>query len=266
MLSNSKTKIMGVLNVTPDSFSDGGLFLNSEKAIARAKQMVKEGADSIDIGGESTRPGSDSVSVQEELQRVLPVIKGLKNKINVPLSIDTHKPEVAEECLKLGVQIVNDITGLQNEKMRSVVAKHKASVIVMHMQGKPKTMQENPTYNDVVNDIKTFFKERIAKAQEAGIQDIILDPGIGFGKTTEHNLQILKRLHEFADLGFPILVGASRKSFISKVTGVAESERLEGSLAAVVVAVMNGASMVRVHDVKETKRAVQMVDAIKNIF
>lgn len=255
---------MGVLNVTPDSFSDGGLFLDSEKAITHAKQMAEEGADIIDIGGESTRPGSDPVSVQEELERVIPVIEGLKSKINVPLSIDTYKPEVAQECLQLGVHLVNDITGLQSKEMRNVVAKHKASAVVMHMQGKPKSMQENPTYKDVVNDIKTFFQERIAEAREAGIQDIILDPGIGFGKTAEHNLQILKRLHEFTDLGFPILVGPSRKSFISKVTGVVESERLEGSLAAVAIAVMNGAAMVRVHDVKETKRAIQMMDAIKN--
>lgn len=256
---------MGVLNVTPDSFSDGGLFLDSKKAIMYAKQMVEEGADVIDVGGESTRPGSDQISVQEELERVIPVIKGLQKEINAPISIDTYKSEVAEECLKLGVYLVNDITGLQNKEMRSVVAKYKASVVVMHMQGKPKIMQENPRYKDVVNDIKTFFQERIAKAIEAGIQDIILDPGIGFGKTLEHNLQILKRLNEFSDLGFPILVGPSRKSFISKVTEVAESERLEGSLAAVVVAIMNGAAMVRVHDVKETKRAIQMVDAIKNI-
>ncbi|MCH8986907.1 dihydropteroate synthase [Patescibacteria group bacterium] len=265
MLSDSKTHIMGVLNVTPDSFSDGGLFLDPEKAIAYAKQMVKEGADIIDIGGESTRPGSDPVSAQEELERVIPVIMGLKNKINVPLSIDTYRPEVAEECLKLGVHMVNDITGLQDKEMRSVVAKYKASAVVMHMQGKPKTMQKNPMYNDVVEDIKTFFKERIAQARKSGIQDIILDPGIGFGKTIEHNLQILKRLQEFTDLGFPILVGPSRKSFISKVTGVAESERLEGSLAAVAVAVMNGAAIVRVHDVRETKRVVQMVDAIKKV-
>ena len=256
---------MGVLNVTPDSFSDGGLFLDSEKAIAHAKQMVKEGADIIDIGGESTRPGSDPISVQEELKRVIPVVVGLQKKINVSLSIDTYKPEVAEECLKLKVQIVNDITGLQSKEMRSVVAKYKASAVVMHMRGKPKTMQENPTYKDIVEEIKTFFQERIAQAQQSGIQDIILDPGIGFGKTAEHNLQILKRLYEFTDLGFPILVGPSRKSFISKVTGVVESERLEGSLAVVVIAVMNGANIVRVHDVKETKRAVQIVDAIKNI-
>ena len=265
MLTNSKTLIMGVLNVTPDSFSDGGLFLDSEKAITHAKQMVVDGADIIDIGGESTRPGSDPISAQEELERVRSVIEGLRKEINVPLSIDTYKPEVAEECLELKVEIVNDITGLQNEEMRSVVAKYQASAVVMHMQGKPKIMQVNPMYNDVVNDIKTFFQERIAQARQSGIQDIILDPGIGFGKTAEHNLQILKRLHEFTDLGFPILVGSSRKSFISKVTRVAESERLEGNLAAVTVAIMNGANIVRVHDVKETKRAVQMVDAIKNI-
>ncbi len=259
---NQRTFIVGILNVTPDSFSDGGLFLDAEKAVAHAKQMLADGADIIDIGGESTRPGSDPVSEQEELRRVKPVIESLRKEINAPLSVDTYKSRVAEECLRLGVDMVNDVTGLRNKEMRDVVAKYGASVVVMHMQGEPKTMQVSPTYNDVVADIKAFFQERIAQARQAGIEDIILDPGIGFGKTIEHNLQILKRLHEFSDLGFPIMIGVSRKSFIGNIAGLPVTERIEGSLAAASIAVMNGVNIIRAHDVKETKRALQIVDAI----
>lgn len=262
-LSLDKTIIMGILNVTPDSFSDGGLFYNTDKAVEYAKQMVKDGAQIIDVGGESTRPGSAPISLKEELRRVKPVIKRLLREVDVPLSIDTYKPEIAGECLKLGVHMVNDITGLANKDMLRIVKQYGVPVIVMHMKGKPKTMQKNPNYKDVVDDIKQFLKNRIAKARKAGIKDVIIDPGIGFGKTTEHNLQILKRLSEFKELKCPILVGPSRKSFIGNITGMPPNERLEGTLAAVAIAIMNGANIVRVHDVKECKRAVQIADAIR---
>lgn len=261
----NKTLIMGILNVTPDSFSDGGLFLDVDKAVKHAKQMVKDGADIIDIGGESTRPGSGSVSEEKELKRIKPVIKRLLKEVDVSISIDTYKPKVAEECLDLGAHLINDITGLRNEEMIDVVAKYKVPVVIMHMKGEPKNMQQNPTYNDVVKDIKKFLSEKISEAKKEGIKDIIIDPGIGFGKTTEHNLQILKRLSKFKDLKCPILVGPSRKSFIGNSSGVPVNERLEGTLAAISIAVMNGASIVRVHDVKECKRAIQIADAIKHI-
>ena len=254
---------MGILNVTPDSFSDGNKFLDPEKAIAHAKQMVKEGADIIDIGAESSRPGSDPMSEEEELQRLLPIVSRLVKEIDVPISIDTYKPQVAEACLTLGAHMINDISGLRNKEMIAVVSKHKVPVIIMHMLGDPKTMQENPMYTDIVQEIKTFFEERIQQAKAAGITDIILDPGIGFGKTVEHNLDILNRLKEF-DVGYPLLIGPSRKSFIGHITGLPVEERLEGTIAAVCVGLINGASIFRVHDVTACKRALQIVDAIQN--
>jgi len=225
---------------------------------------VKDGADMIDVGGESTRPGAKPVSVEEELERVIPVIEGLKKEIKIPVSIDTYKPDVAEEALKKGASMVNDINGLRGKGMAEIVAKHKASVVIMHMQGKPRNMQNKPSYGDVVGDIIKFLRERCEFALDAGIpkDKIIVDPGIGFGKTTEHNLEIINRLMEFKSLGFPVLMGVSRKSFIGNVLGLPVEERLEGTLAAVTASVMNGADIVRVHDVKETKRAVQLADAI----
>ena len=262
-LGFSRTLIMGVLNITPDSFSDGGLFIDADKAVARAKQMVEDGAEIIDVGGESTRPGSDNISEEDELKRVKPVIEKLVKEINVPISIDTYKPKVAEECLKSGASLVNDVTGLRNKEMINLIARHNVPVVIMHMKGEPKNMQKNPVYTDVVKEIKEYFSERINEARDYGIDDIIIDPGIGFGKTTEHNLQILKRLSEFKDLGFPVLVGPSRKSFIGNITGLPVKERLEGTLAAISIAIINGANMVRVHDVKECKRAAQIADAIR---
>ena len=260
----NKTLIMGILNVTNDSFYDGGRFFDVESAVAHAKKMVGDGADMIDIGGESTRPGSNPISVEEEFSRVEPIIKILRKNIDVPISIDTYKPEVAEKCINLGAEIVNDITGLKNPKMIELVANKKTPVIIMHMKGNPKSMQESPSYADVVNEIKEFLSERISTAKKSGIKKIIIDPGIGFGKTTEHNLQILKRLSEFKDLNCPILIGTSRKSFIGQVTGLDINERLEGTIASIAIAIMNGADIVRVHDVKECKRAVQIADAIIN--
>ena len=262
-LSFEKTLIMGILNVTPDSFSDAGLFNNVETAVAHAIQMVTEGADVIDIGGESTRPGSEPLSEKEEIERVLPVVQRLRKEISVPLSIDTYKPKVAEACLKEGAHLINDITGLKNPELRNIIAKHDVPVILMHMKGTPKTMQQNPEYHDLLREIRDFFDQQITVARQEHIQQIIIDPGIGFGKTLEHNLQILKHLTVFEELGCPILVGPSRKSFIGKITGLPVTERLEGTIAAVAVSVMNGAHIVRVHDVKECKRAVQIADAIR---
>jgi dihydropteroate synthase len=262
-LSFDRTLLMGVLNVTPDSFSDGGLFFDAETAATHAKQMVQDGADIIDVGGESTRPGSTPLSAKEEIQRVLPVVTRLTQELSVPISIDTYKPLVARACLKAGAHLVNDITGLVDPAMATLVAKNDVPVIIMHMQGTPTNMQEHPVYHDVIKEINTFFHERIAVARNAGIKKTIIDPGIGFGKTLEHNLLILKHLDAFTTQGCPLLVGPSRKSFIGRITGLPAQERLEGTIAAVIVAVMNGAQLVRVHDVKECKRAIQVADAIR---
>lgn len=259
------TQIMGVLNITPDSFSDGGKFLNPESAIAHAKKMIEEGADILDLGAESSRPGATPVNPEEELSRLLPVLTALKAETKAVISVDTTKPSVAEECLKLGVSIINDITGLENPKMAQTIAKYDATLIIMHMQGKPQTMQENPQYNNVVEEIKTFFEERIKRAKDAGITKIVLDPGIGFGKTLEHNLTILNNIQSFKELGYPILIGASRKSFIEKIIPNLQPEnRLEGTLAANTIAQYNGVDILRVHDVLACKRAAQVADAIQN--
>jgi len=260
-----KTLIMGILNVTPDSFSDGGLFYNLDAAVAHAKKMVSEGANLIDVGGESSRPGSEPLSEKEELARILPVVKRLVDEVSVPISIDTYKPVVADACLRAGAHLINDITGLTNQKMRTIAAENNVPVVMMHMQGTPKVMQQKPVYQDVLEEIKAFFQRQIAAAQKAGVRQIIIDPGFGFGKTVEHNLQILKHLDTFKTLGRPLLVGPSRKSFIGTITDLPVNERLEGTIAAVTVAVMNGAHIVRVHDVKECKRAIQMVDAIRGV-
>lgn len=260
------TQIVGILNVTPDSFSDGGAFFTLDEAFAQARLLAEEGADIIDIGGESSRPGSEPVSEEEELRRVIPVVERLAKELSVPISIDTYKPAVARAALAAGAKILNDITGLRNPEMRAAAAAARAPVILMHMQGEPKTMQENPHYGDVVSDIKEFFKEHIALAKTDGIEEIILDPGIGFGKTLEHNLEILRRLQEFTTIGYPVLVGSSRKSFIGKLTGdLPANERLEGTIAAAVAARLNGASYVRAHDVKECRRALQVADAIRGV-
>ncbi|HLC96054.1 MAG TPA: dihydropteroate synthase [Candidatus Nanoarchaeia archaeon] len=259
-----KTKIMGILNVTPDSFSDGGLYVDVDKAVKHATQMVEEGADIIDVGGESSRPGSDPISIEEELERVKPVIQRLADEIKVPLSIDTRKPEVAEACIKAGASIINDISGLRDPAMAEIAAQRKASVVIMHMLGTPKTMQQNISYRDLIGDIKQFLKEKIQVAKNAGIAKIIVDPGIGFGKTAEQNLIIMKRLNEFKIFGCPLLVGPSRKSFIGTITGLPVHDRIEGTIAAIVISLMNGADIVRVHDVKECKRAVQIADAVRN--
>lgn len=266
---DKRTFIMGILNVTKDSFSDGGLYDKTEKAVIRALEMKEEGADIIDIGGESTRPGATPCTVKEELKRVLPVVKRLiKEKIDLPISIDTYKSEVAKACLEEGAHIINDISGLRfDEKMGEVVASYKAAVVLMHIQGTPQTMQENPQYKCVVSEIIAYLRERINEAISFGIdkEKIIIDPGIGFGKTVEHNLEILNKLREFKSLGRPILIGTSRKSFIGKILDLPVEERLEGTAATVAISILNGANIIRVHDVKAMKRVAKMIDAIKKI-
>jgi dihydropteroate synthase len=269
----SKTYIMGILNVTPDSFSDGGKFFSVDNAVKHAIKMEKEGADIIDIGGESTRPGSKPISIDEEINRVIPVIEELVNRINIPLSIDTYKSEVAKKALDLGVTMVNDITALRSDKnLVSLVAWYDVPICLMHMMGEPKNMQLNPTYDDVVKEIYDFLKERANFAISSGIlkDKIIIDPGLGFGKRTgngiEDNQEIIYRLSELKELGYPILIGASRKTFIGNTCGckkpLSVNDRLEGSIAAASTAVMNGADIVRVHDVKETRQSLNLVDKI----
>jgi dihydropteroate synthase len=268
-----KTLIMGILNVTPDSFYDGGKHATIDDAIKHAIQMEKDGADIIDVGGESTRPGSVSVPLSVELARVIPVVEELVSKIKIPISIDTYKSEIAQKALEIGAVMVNDITALRmDKKLASIVAKHDVPIVIMHMQGSPSTMQFNPEYEDVMYEIKNFFKIRASYAVSCGIkkENIIVDPGIGFGKRTgegiEDNCEIIKRLGELKELDFPIIVGASRKTFIGNISGekkpLSMSERLEGSLAAAVAAAMNGADIIRVHDVKETRRCLDVIDCI----
>ncbi|RJO66200.1 MAG: dihydropteroate synthase [Myxococcales bacterium] len=261
---SQRTYVMGILNVTPDSFSDGGRFADFDAAIAQALRMEEEGADLIDIGGESTRPGSDRVPVEEELRRVLPVIETLTARLSVPISIDTTKAAVARAAIQAGAAMVNDISGFTfDPSMLDVVASARAPAIIMHTAGDPKTMQQTYRYTDVVEDVAAYFAERLNLAGQAGIPlaNLMLDPGIGFGKSVAHNLALLQNSARFAELGCPVIVGPSRKSFIGKVLDLPLDDRLEGTLAAVAVAVMNGANMVRVHDVRPAVRVCRMCDA-----
>jgi dihydropteroate synthase len=267
LLLHKRTHIMGILNVTPDSFSDGGKFYSVGQAVEHGIQMERDGADIIDIGGESTRPGAEKISLQEELNRVVPVIRLLSKKLKrAIISIDTYKSEVARRALDAGASMVNDISGLRfDTKMKKVVAKYKVPVVLMHIKGTPKNMQQAPVYNNLIGEIKDYLRKSIEIGMVAGIpkEKIIVDPGIGFGKTREHNLEIIRRLGEFADLGVPILVGASRKSFIGLTLNVPVAERLPGSLAAAIISALNGAHIVRVHDVKETFQAIKIVEVIR---
>jgi dihydropteroate synthase len=256
---------MGILNVTPDSFSDGGRYLDASRAIAYAHQMIEDGADIIDIGGESSRPGASPVSTDEELARVLPVIEALANGTEALLSIDTYKPAVARSALQAGANIVNDITALGNADMAGIVAAMDAGLILMHMKGVPRTMQRSPVYRDLIPEILTFLRQRIDKAQTEGVcpDRIMIDPGIGFGKTGEHNLEILRCLDRFRSLEKPILIGTSRKAFIGKILNLPNpDDRLEGTAATVAWAIAHGADVVRVHDVKPICQVTQMTDAI----
>ncbi len=259
-----RTLVMGVLNVTPDSFSDGGKFFEPEVAINHGEEMAKQGADIIDVGGESTRPFSDAVSPEEELRRVRPVVEELLQRIGIPISIDTRRPDIAKELVEMGAQMVNDVSGLRDERMVSTVADLNVPVVIMHMLGTPKTMQEKPEYKDVMGEICGYLRTQVENAVKGGVQreNIIVDPGIGFGKTVDHNLEIIQRLGELRSLGLPILVGTSRKSFIGKILDSEVTDRLEGSLAALVSSVLNGANIARVHDVEESVRAVRIANAV----
>jgi dihydropteroate synthase len=260
-----RTLVMGILNVTPDSFSDGGRFLDRETAITQGLRMAEEGADIVDVGGESTRPGSDEVPVEEEIERTAPIVKGLVAELDVPVSIDTRKAEVARAALDAGAVIVNDVSGGRDPEMFGLVRETGAGLVLMHMLGEPKTMQEDPRYDDVVREVRDYLKGRLDAAMAAGIERerLCIDPGLGFGKTYEHNLELMRQIEAFLDLDVPVLVGPSRKSFIGKALGDAPmEERLEGTLAAVAWLAGRGAHIVRAHDVKETVRVLKVVDSI----
>jgi dihydropteroate synthase len=260
----TRTFVMGVINVTPDSFSDGGIFLARDAAVAHALVMVEEGADIIDVGGESTRPGAQAVSVQDELNRVIPVIEAIARAVPVPVSIDTSKPEVMRAAVAAGAGLINDVRALRATGAVETAAALEVPVCLMHMQGEPRSMQHHPVYTDVAGEVRDFLHARIEACVAAGIprQRIVIDPGFGFGKTVEHNLELLRRLGELRALGAPILAGLSRKSMIGALLGLPVTQRLQASVALALIAVQNGATMLRVHDVRATRDAIRMFEAV----
>ena len=264
LVLDGKCHVMGILNVTPDSFYDGGKHFDLVDTQKRVDAMIKEGVEIIDIGGESTRPGSKPVTIEEELDRVIPAIQYISENYEIPVSIDTQKAEVAKKAVEAGAHVVNDVGGLRNDDMISVIAEMNVPIIMMHMQGTPDSMQKNPHYDDVVEDIKKWLEERIMVAEKAGIKrsSIIVDPGIGFGKNLKHNLELLGRLDEFKGMAGGVLLGASRKSFIAMMTGNEEGDRLTGSLSAAIMGVTSGVDILRVHDVKETLSAVNAMNCL----
>jgi dihydropteroate synthase len=263
-LDLSRPAVMGILNVTPDSFSDGGVFLSPEKAIAQALRMAQEGADIIDVGGESTRPGARPVSAQEEMDRVLPVVEALHARIPLPVSIDTSKPEVMRAAVAAGAGFINDVQALRADGALAAATELNVPVCLMHMQGEPRTMQDKPEYADVVGEVRDFLKERLDACMNAGIpaSRIVVDPGFGFGKTLEHNIELLRGLKKLQGLGAAVLVGLSRKSMIGKALGLPVEQRLHASVALAVMAVQQGARIVRVHDVGPTVEALRMWQAV----
>lgn len=266
--SNTSTLIMGILNVTTDSFSDGGQFINRDIAVNHAIDMVKSGADIIDIGGESTRPGAEPVSLGDELDRVIPIIEGIRSNSNVCISIDTYKANIAEKALAAGADMVNDISGMQfDKKMVKVIKEKKVPVIIMHIKGIPRNMQQNPQYENLMEEIVAYFQERVEFCHEHGIknENIILDPGIGFGKRLQDNFELIRELKQISDLGFPVLSGPSRKSFIGLTLDLPVDERVEGTAAAVTASILNGSKIVRVHDIKEMKRVATIADTIRGL-
>ena len=268
LVLGERTLVMGVLNVTPDSFSDGGLYFDADAAAERALAMEREGADVIDIGGESTRPGSEGVSLEEELRRVLPVIVRLRRKLKIPISIDTRKAAVAEAAVRAGAELINDVSALRSDPAVAEVARrHRLPLVLMHMRGRPRTMQKLPFARDVVADVTKGLREAVGRARRAGVakSQIVLDPGIGFGKSYEQNCELLARLPKLERLGFPLLVGTSRKTFIGKLLGdVAEDGRMWGTAAAVTASILGGAHIVRVHDVAEMVQVARIADVILN--
>lgn len=267
ILDLSSPKIMGILNATPDSFADGGEYNTVASALGRIGLMVSQGASIIDVGGESTRPGSDPVSEEQELERVIPILEEAIPQFPETLfSIDTTKFKVAEQALRLGVHLVNDISGLKKEpRFAELCVRYNAGYILMHSQGNPKTMQKDPRYKDVISDISSFFEQQISQAEAAGLQALILDPGLGFGKTQQHNITILKRLNEFVDLGYPLLIGASRKSMIGRILEDRDvDDRVTGTVAVHYHAMMQGAKIIRVHDVKEAYDSILVYNALNS--
>lgn len=261
-----KTWIVGVLNITPDSFSDGGRFLDSGAAIDQAMRMVEEGADIVELGGESTRPGADAVPVDEELRRILPVLRELRPKLAIPVAVDTYKPEVARVALDEGADIINDVYGIRGEgRLASVVAEKRAGLVIMHMKGTPQDMQIEPRYNDVVGEVSAFLTDRVAFAEQKGVdpQSIIVDPGLGFGKRSQDNLALLRHLAALHRLGKPIMVGPSRKSLVGEVLKLPVEQRQHGTAACIAAAVLHGAAFVRVHEVRPCAQLVRMLDAIR---
>lgn len=263
-LDLNRPLIMGIVNVTPDSFSDNGLFAAAESAIAQAKRLIEEGADIVDIGGESTRPGAQPVSLDEERNRVLPVAEALSD-CGVPLSIDTSKPELMREAIRSGAAMINDVNAFQAPGAFEAAASSDAAICLMHMQGTPRTMQLDPRYDDVIGEIKSFLAQRVASAMASGIarERIVVDPGFGFGKTREHNLELFTRLRDFADLGVPLLAGLSRKSVLGNLTGRDPGDRVYASVASALLAVIKGAAIVRVHDVAATRDALAVYNSVK---
>jgi dihydropteroate synthase len=264
VLDLSRTAIMGILNITPDSFSDGGIFLSHDAAVARALAMVEEGADLVDVGGESTRPGAQAVPVQEELDRVIPVIEAIARAVPVPISIDTSKPEVMHAAVAAGAGFINDVRALRESGAVETAAALQVPVCLMHMQGEPRSMQQHPVYSDIAIEVRDFLQKRIDVCIAAGIprQRIVLDPGFGFGKTADHNLDLLRRLGVLRALGMPILVGLSRKSMIGTLFELPVTQRLHASVALALIAVQNGATIVRVHDVRATREAIRTLEAV----
>ena len=257
--------ILGILNITPDSFSDGGLYLNPKKAFDKAIKLLNDGCDIIDIGGESSRPGSTPISSQEEIDRIIPVIEKIKNEVKCLISVDTYKADVASAAIKYGANIINDITGLSHDPdMIELVVKNNTPVVLMHMQGNPKYMQTNPFYHNVIDDISTFFSKQIRKLDKKGfpLDKIILDPGIGFGKTLQHNLKILKNIDIICNLGCHTLIGTSRKSFIGDILNCPPEKRLEGTISSNLFAILQGVKIIRVHDVLEMRRALTILEKI----
>ena len=260
-----ETGIMGIINVTPDSFSDGGKYANVEAAVMRAKQMVADGADIIDIGGESSRPGAEPITANEECRRIIPVVQALAEQSQIPISVDTYKAKVAREALSAGACVINDITALHGDpNMCQILADAQAGVILMHMQGVPATMQKAPTYQNVVTEVHAWLTEVASQAVDRGIDSsrIMIDPGIGFGKTFDHNLEILRHLMQFRGIGYPMLVGVSRKKFIGRILDLPVHQREEGTAATVAWSIINGANVVRVHDVAKMKQVAQVIDTI----
>jgi dihydropteroate synthase len=266
IILNSNVCLIGIVNITPDSFYDGGYYIKEENAIERIHELISNGASIIDIGGESSRPNSQPITIENEIDRILPVLRAIKGKVEIPISVDTYKSEVARIALEEGADIINDISAMRfDPKLPEIVAKYKAGLILMHMQGTPKNMQENPKYQDVIKEIHDFLQSRIEFAISNGIkkESIMIDPGIGFGKTLEHNLTIIKNIDKFKNIGYPIVIGPSRKSFIGMVTGKEPEKRLFGTAGVVSYCAMKGVNLIRVHDVDEMKDVVDLIHAIE---